>query len=143
MLGKILAAPVRLLNVGPRVVEAVADAAFGDGIGMHLDCVGAVFEFVILGNRLIWQFAFLAHRNETTTEPICDSTTKNEPARLDAGDGIHRLCPIGLRKACNGCLEALRVGKKGRDVAKHNAWLWIVRDGSDEVFQVVHWFILP
>ena len=65
-----------------------------------------------------------------------DGAAQNEAARLHAGDLVDLRPRIGLHEFVDGAAERARVAEQGRDVAKLDAGLGIIRDGPDMLDEI-------
>src|SRR5579883_810215 len=68
---------------GDEVVDEQDMLVLEDAVGVDLDAVGAVFERVILADRLPGQLALLAHGDEAGVEEVRHGAAEDEAARLD------------------------------------------------------------
>lgn len=105
---------------------------------MHLDAIASVLEIKIARDRLSWKLAGLSYRNESEAHSVGDGRAKDEAACFDTHDEINPSIFVAIRDLVDGEAEAFRVEKKGRDIAKLDARLRMVGDGSDEGFEVRH-----
>src|SRR5581483_1854680 len=121
-----------------QVVDDEDALARPDGVIVHLDDVDAVLQRVFLADGLPGQLAFLAQGHEAASQPIGDGAAQDEPARLDAGNGLNPGAGPGGRHLLDGGLEALRVAHERGYVAEHDPLLGIIRDGADQALQVWH-----
>ena len=74
------------------------------------------------------------------------------PKRLATGsedetsqfDSDNMRCAVGARqcgKSIDRRFEGIRVSEDGCDVLEQNAWLWKIRDVSDQLFDVLHTYL--
>src|SRR5580700_3618106 len=133
-------------NIGADLLEELAGrfrgAAGGDEIVdhahalkhrvlVHFHFVDAVFERIADAHPLERQLALLADRHEAGRDLVRNRAAEDEAARLDAGDLVDLTACPRLHQFVDGAAERPRVAQERRDVAKHDAWLGIIRDGAD------------
>jgi len=102
-----------------------------DGIDMHFDLGGAVFQLVFVRNGLVGQLACLANGYEGYLQLLCDQHTEQEPAAFDAHDGIDipradALGELGGDVGTEGVIE-----EYGSDVLEEDARFWEIGDVAD------------
>src|SRR5207244_13100234 len=73
---------------GQNVVHDEDPVSGGDGVLVDLEHGRAVLELVLLALAVPGELAFLAHRDEASTEVIGDGRSEDEPASLDAHDFV-------------------------------------------------------
>ena len=114
-----------------QVVHHQNALALDNGVHVDLDAVHPVLELVVLANGRKGQLALLAHRHESRFELIGHGSAQNEPARLDAGDLVHRHALPALERLLQGDPEANRVPEEGREIGELDAGFRVIRNGSD------------
>lgn len=102
-----------------------------DGIDMHFDLGGAVFQLVLVRNGSVGQFACLANGDEGYLQLLGDQHTEQEPAAFDAHDGIDipradALGELGGDVGTKGMIE-----EYGCDVLEEDARFWEIGDVAD------------
>ncbi len=105
----------------PVAIEVVDDedaVARPIGVGVDLDRVHAIFEDVVLADRLSRQLALLADRDEAAAKAMRDGAAEDETARLDAGDMVEANADEGQDHRIHRGPKAPRIGKERGDVAK-------------------------
>jgi hypothetical protein len=122
---------------GDQIVDQDHALALADGVDVDLHLVGAVFERIGHAHGLMRQLAFLADRHKAGRHLVRNRAAEDEAARLDAGDLVDLLPRPGLHQLVDRASERARVAEQGRDVAKHDPFLGIVRDGADGGFEIV------
>ena len=120
---------------GDEVVDEQHPRARRAGVDMHGEPVAAIFQRIILGDRLAGQLARLADQEQPAAEPLGERRTDDEAARLDRRDEVGRL-PYPRRQRLDRGGEAARVEEQGGDVAKLDARPGEVRDGTDQCLEL-------
>ncbi len=73
---------------GDQIVDQQHGLSGTDGVLMDLDDVDAVFELVVLADRLPRQLALLADRHEAAAQAVGHRAAQDEAARLDPRHGL-------------------------------------------------------
>ncbi len=95
-----------------------------DRVGVDLDAVGAVFEFVVVAYGLGGQLAFLADRNEALAQRVGQRRAEDEAARLDAGDLVDLHVLVAAHQVIYRDAKTDRVLEQGGDVAELDVLAW-------------------
>src|SRR6266851_2666782 len=94
-----------------------------DGVQVHLELVGAVFELVSVTDRLPGQLSDLADRDEPGTELDRNRSGRDETAGFDRRHQVRRRVGPPLRHHVDDLAEELLSSQQGCDVSKHDAGL--------------------
>jgi MFS family permease len=121
-----------------QIVDQQHLVRIGQHIGMDLDRVDAIFERVVLPDRRAGQLAALADRHEADAHLDGDAGAEDEAPRLDAGHMRDAEAAMRLGQPPDALLEPLRMLDQRRDVAKQDPRLGIVRDRTDQRFEIEH-----
>src|ERR1019366_3464583 len=119
---------------GDQVIHQQYFFAHCDSVGVDLDAVGAVFEFVVVAYGFGGQLAFLADRDEAFVQRVSQRCAEDKAARFDAGDLVDLHVLVALRQLIYRGAKIDRVFEQSGDVAELDALLGIVRDGADTGF---------
>ena len=125
-----------------QIVQDYHPVAGREGIGLHLDRVGPVFESVFIGNRRARQLAALAQHDETDAELERERGRHQEAAQFDSeqlvgckrrddsGEPVDRLAP------------GRGMGQQRGDVIEQDAWFGKIGYLAD-VFPEIHTRCFP
>src|SRR6185312_4681985 len=80
--------------------------------------------------------AFFAHGHEARAQFMRGRGRKNEPARINAHDDVHRAGRMASGQQINTATEQARVGQDGRDVLELNSRLWKIGNVANGALQV-------
>ena len=107
-----------------------------DGVGLHLDLIGAVLERVFIRHGLARQLALLAYHDEATPECVRHRRCDQKAAGFDTCEEIGLVTAYHIGETLHRLAPGPRVGEQGRDVVKEDTWLGKVRNFADVVAQV-------
>ncbi len=128
---------------GEEVVDDEYAFGLGEGIGVDLKAVSAVFKGVLDAVHGAGEFAGLADGHEAGRERLGHGDAEDESPGFGADDHVHAHAAVGVGHEFHGEGEALAVGKEGREVLEDDAGLGEVRDVDDECAEFVHGAGLP
>jgi len=100
-------------------------------IDMDFHLVGTVFQRIGHANRAIGQLALLADRHETSRKLMCHRAAQNEAARFHAGDLVDAHSFVGFDQFIHRQTEGRRITEQRGDIAKDDAGLGIIWNGTD------------
>ena len=124
---------------GGEQVVADDDALAGFySVFVNFERVRAVLQRVGNAGRLSGEFLRLANGNKAGAEPVRQSRSENEAARLDACNDINCMTLVVLAEPVNQQVEPLLVLQQRGQVVKKNARFRIVRHFADQFLQIVH-----
>ncbi len=110
---------------------------------MHLNGIGAVFKVILVADHFGRKLAHFSNRNKSLSQGIGQGPSDNKAPGLYPDDDVKEDIPfdIALGQIVNHQPEADRIFEKGGDIPEHDAFLGMIRDGSDFRFNR-HQFIL-
>jgi len=97
------------------------------GIDVHLHFRFTIFERILRDLRLVGKLAALPDWDKTDTKFICNCRSKNEAARIDPDDFVNLSPAAALQKKINRRTEQRGIAQNGRDIFKHDPFLWEIR----------------
>src|SRR5205085_9911726 len=86
-----------------------------------------ILERILRDLRLVRKLATLSNRHEPDTEFICHHRSKNKPARVDPDNFVNLSPAAALQKKINRRTEQSGIAQNGRDIFKHDPFLWEIR----------------
>ena len=122
---------------GDEIVDQDDALALRHGVLVHFHFVDAVFERIADGHALERQLALLADRHEAAGHLMRDGAAEDKAARLDAGDLVDLAAGPRLHQFVDRAPERPRIAQQRGDIAKHDARLRIIRNGTDRSLEVV------
>src|SRR5580693_5303925 len=123
---------------GEHIVDDQHMLTAPDGVDMHFQRVGSVFELVLDPLDRGGKFFGFADRYESGVQRVGDSGRENKSARFDAHHFVDSP-PRKLRsQRVNQQVQSLRVLEQGGDVVKQDTGLGKIRYFPDERFQMIH-----
>lgn len=122
---------------GQEVVNEQDARAGFHGVGVDGDGGFAVFEGVALFVGVEGELAFLAHGHEAGVELDRGGGSEDEPAGVNADNGVHVAALEAGGEQINGAAEQAGVGQDGGDVLELDAGFGEVRDVADGVAEVL------
>jgi hypothetical protein len=121
---------------GQDVVDDKDILAGLNGVGVHFEGVGSVFQGVFDGMDGVGKLLWLANGDETSSEGMRHGGREEVAARFDADHDVDGGVAIVILERVDGLAEAGFVFEQGGDVVEIDAGLGPVLDLSDERFQV-------
>jgi hypothetical protein len=109
-----------------------------NGIGMHLQSIFTVFEFVAERVHGIRKFAWFANWNEGCVKTQCQGGCKDETASFRGNDDIDFFVGIMRSKTIDGSLESLWGGEQRGDVFKQDTGFGKIGYVANKALQVNH-----
>ena len=102
-----------------------------DGIGVHFEAVGAIFEVVIDAADDVGQLFGFANRDESGAESMGHGRSKEIAAGFDADHDVDGFPAIVLLQGVDRLSESVLVFEQGGDVVELDSWLGKVGDLAD------------
>jgi len=109
-----------------------------DGVGVHLEGVGAVLQVVGNGDRLAGELPRLADQAEPGRQAAGDGRPEDEPAALGPDDQVDVVAAERVGQQFDRQGQPRRIGQQRRDVAEQDARLGEVGDVADQPLEVFH-----
>ncbi len=108
-----------------------------DGVGVHFEGVGTVFEDVFDADRFMGKLLGLADGDEAGVQGKGDGGGEEIAARFDADDDVDGGGAVMVAKSGNGFAEAGFIFEESGDVVEVDAGFREIGDFADELFEVV------
>lgn len=123
---------------GEKIIDNQHTHPLSDRIGVHLEAIGAVFEFVGDAADRPGEFAGLSHGHEAGRECLGDGDAEDKATRFGADNKIYPLRAEGVCHEFNGEGKAARIGEEWREVFEDDPGFGIVGHVLDEAAKFRH-----
>mmetsp|Transcript_379 Transcript_379/g.1302 ORF Transcript_379/g.1302 Transcript_379/m.1302 type:complete len:223 (-) Transcript_379:3375-4043(-) len=116
---------------GDEIVHQKHILSWLDGVHVHFDAVGSIFEIVGLAHRLAWQLVGLTYGHESTSQRDGQRRTEHQSTCFQSSHRMDPVRSIPLRKEVDAVTKRVNVQHQRGDVPEQNPTLRKVRDAAD------------
>lgn len=112
---------------GEEVVDNDHPSAGLEGVGVHFQRCGSVFQIVVGRNRMGRKFAFFSDENDASAQGVGKSAPENKSSGVYGHDGVGFLGTEGVGHQVNKIPESAGVGANRGDVLENDAGFGEIR----------------